>query len=135
MGEFQQDGGGRAAVISADKFGAAQRVDRIVMAHYDNDAIFCAGKFGDNVADGELPFHRVRREGIIFYLITFQVVGDVALEFPVILAANVAFAECSNFAGVLKRAFGIDVRKRSLVRSSVGAVPREQWRAECSSTG
>src|SRR5208283_3005989 len=113
VGEFEQDGGGRAAVVGAYVSGIAQRIVGVVVAHDDDDAVFGAGKFRDDVADGELPFYGVGGEGIVFDLIAFQVVEDITFQFLVILVAHVARAEGGDFAGVLEGAFGIDVREWS----------------------
>src|ERR1035438_7215084 len=73
VGVFEQDGGGGAAVVGTHVSDIAQRVVRVVVPHDDDDAIFFAGKFGDDVADGELPFHGVGDEGVVFHLIAFQI--------------------------------------------------------------
>src|SRR5271156_4262467 len=84
LGEFEQDGSGRAAIVGAYESRVAQGINRIVVAEDDDDAIFCAGKFSDDVADGELPFHGVGDDGVVFYVVGFEVVffeviDDVAL--------------------------------------------------------
>ena len=115
VGEFQQDGGGRAAVVGADEPGVAQWIDGVVVAEDDDDAVFGAGKFRDDVADGKFSLHGVGGKGIVFNLVALEMVDDVTLEFPVILAAHVARAEGGDFSGVLEGAFGIDVREWGIV--------------------
>ncbi len=83
------------------------------MAHDYDDAVFCAGKLRNDVADGELPFHGLGGKGVVFYLVAFEMVDDVALQFLVVLAAHIARAEGGNLARVLEGAFGIDVRDGS----------------------
>ena len=124
VGEFEQDGGGRAAVVGADETGVAQRVIGVVVAEDGDDAIFFAGKLRDDVADGELPFHRVGGKGVVFDLIAFQVIENVVLQLLVILVAHVALAEGGDFAGVLEGALGVDVREgrcRKLRWTTAGA--------------
>src|ERR1039458_796361 len=111
VGVFEQDGGGRAAVVGADVSDIAQRVVGVVVAEDSDDAIFCAGKFSDDVVDREVAFYGVGGKGVVFDLIAFEVVDDVALQLFVILAAHVARAEGGDLARVLEGAFGIDVRK------------------------
>src|SRR5713101_2959799 len=143
VGVFEQDGGGRAAIVRAYVSGIAQRVVGVVVAEDDDDAIFCAGKFGDDVADWELPFHRVGDKGVVFDLIGFEVffevIKDVALEFLVILAAHVARAEGGDLAGVLEGAFGIDVRERGVVGGGGFGCSWgrrfDLWRKECLGLG
>src|SRR5208282_3733969 len=117
VGVFEQDGGGRAAVVGAYEPGIAQRVDRVVVAEDDDDAVLGAGKFRDDVADGKFAFHSVGGEDIVFDLIAFEVVENVALKFFVILVAHVALAEGGDFSGVLEGAPRIDVRERGGVGS------------------
>src|SRR6266404_2617241 len=112
VGIFEQDGSGRTAIVGADEPGIAQWIDRVVVAEDHDDAIFFAGKFRDDVADREFPFHGVGGKGIIFDLISFEVVKNVAFEFLVILAAHIAWSERCDLAGVLESAFGIDMRER-----------------------
>ena len=100
------------------------------MAEDDDDAVFCAGKFCDDVADRELPFHGVGGKGVVFDLIAFEVVEDVAFELLVILAAHIARAEGGDLAGVLEGAFGIDVRERGVVG---GRGFGRSWRAAADS--
>src|SRR6266849_3994448 len=144
VGVFEQDGGGRAAIVGADVSGIAQRVVGVVVAEDDDDAVSSAGKFGDDVADGKLPFHGVGGKGVVFYLIAFEVVvleviKDVALEFLVILAAHVARAESGDLAGVLDGPFGIDVRERGVVGNGGFGQGRgrrfDLWRKECLGLG
>src|SRR5580698_2361047 len=78
IGKFEQDGGRRSAVVGADVSDIAQWVVGVVMAHDDDDAVFGAGKFRNDVADGEFSFDGIRGEGVVFYLVTFQVVDNVA---------------------------------------------------------
>ena len=78
---------------------------------------FDAGKFGDDVADREFAFDRVGGKGVVFDLIAFQVVDNVALQFLVIFAAHVARAEGGDLAGVLEGASGVDVGERTGVGS------------------
>src|SRR5277367_5799942 len=73
--ELEQDGRGRAAIIRAYESRVAQGIDRIVVAQDDDDAVFCAGKLRDDVADGKLPFYGVSGEGVVFYLICIEMVG------------------------------------------------------------
>src|ERR1017187_7420159 len=76
VGEFEQDGGGRSAIVGAYVSGIAQRVVGVVVAEDDDDAVFCAGKFGDDIAYRELPFWGVGGKSIIFHLhlFAFQVI-------------------------------------------------------------
>ncbi len=90
------------------------------MAHDDDNAILCAGKFRDDIADGKLSFDGVGGKGIIFDLIgsqvvVFQMIEDVALEFLVVLVAHVALAKGGDFAGVLEGALGVNVREWGVV--------------------
>ena len=78
------------------------------MAKDDNDAVFCARKLRENVADGKLPFRRVSDKGVVFDLIAFKMVDDIALKLFVILAADVARTEGGHLACVLKGALRID---------------------------
>src|SRR2546430_450851 len=59
VGIFEQDSGGRTAIVGADEPGVAQWINRVVVAEDNDDAIFCAGKFRKDVADGKLPFYGV----------------------------------------------------------------------------
>src|SRR5260221_11693199 len=104
VGILQQDCGGRTAIVGADEPGVAQWINRVVVAENDDDAIFCARKFRDDVADRELPFYGVGGKGVVFGLIAFLVVKNVAVEFLVILAAHVAWAEGGDLAGGLESA-------------------------------
>src|ERR1700733_6093418 len=97
IGEFEEDRGGRAAVVSAKVSDIAQRVVGVVVAEDDDDAVFSAGKFGNDVAYGKLPFHGVGGEGVVFDLVAFEVVDDVVFEFLMIFVAHVAWAESSDF--------------------------------------
>src|SRR6266852_3812097 len=112
VGVFEQDSSGRTAIVGADEPGVAQWINRVVVAEDDDDAIFCAGKFRDNVADRELPFHRVSGEGVVFDLIAFEVVENVTFELLMILASHIARAEGCDLPRVLEGAFGVDVWKR-----------------------
>src|ERR1019366_8074950 len=64
----------------------------------------------------KLPFHRVSGKGVVFHLIAFQVVENIAFELLVILAAHIPRSEGGNLARVLEGAFRIDMRKRGGVR-------------------
>ena len=115
VGVFEEDGGGRPAVVGADESHIAQRVVGVVVAHDDDDAVFFAGKFGDDVVDGELAFHGVGGKDIVFNLIALKMAGDVALKFLVVLAAQIAGTEGGDLAGVLEGARGINVRERGVI--------------------
>src|SRR5258706_2427598 len=118
VGILQQDCGGRTAIVGADEPGVAQWINRVVVAENDDDAIFCARKFRDDVADRELPFYGVGGKSVLFDLIAFLVVKKVAFEVLVFLAAHVAWAECVDLAGLLAVAFGIDMPECSGVECS-----------------
>src|SRR5208283_908489 len=115
VGVFEQDGGGRAAVVGAYEAGVAQGINGVVVAEDGDDAVFGTGKFGDDVADGKLPFYGVGGESDVFYLVAFQMIDYVVLQFFVILVAHVTGAEGGDFFGVLEGALGIDVRERGVV--------------------
>src|ERR1700733_10141932 len=108
IGEFEEDRGGRAAVVSAKVSDIAQRVVGVVVAEDDDDAVFSAGKFGNDVAYGKLPFHGVGGEGVVF-------------DFLMIFVAHVAWAESSDFASVLEGPLRVDMRKRGVVGLGCGA--------------
>src|SRR5260370_1279533 len=133
VGVFEQDGGGGAAVVRAYVSGIAQRVVGVVVAEDDDDAVSSAGKFGDDVADGKLPFHGVGGKGVVFDLIAFEevvfeVIKNVVFEFLVILTSHIAGAKGRDLARVLEGAFGIDVRERGGIwRRGLGR--RGRWRA------
>src|SRR5260221_11382671 len=98
VGILQQDCGGRTAIVGADEPGVAQWINRVVVAENDDDAIFCARKFRDDVADRELPFYGVGGKGVLFDLIAFLVGQNEEFEFLLILAPPVSLAEAGDLA-------------------------------------
>src|SRR5260370_18686750 len=99
VGVFEQDGGGGGAVVRAYVSGIAQRVVGVVVAEDDDDAVSSAGKFGDDVADGKLPFHGVGGKGVVFDLIGFEEVDFGAIK-------NVAFEFFASLSSLIVRAKG-----------------------------
>ena len=110
VGEFEQDGGGRAAVVGAYVAGVAQRIVGVVVAGDDDDAVARAGKLGDDVAHGKLAFGRVGGEGIVFDLVVFQVRQDVVFELLVIRAADGRGPKATTSRVYCMARFGVEGR-------------------------
>ncbi len=108
VGQFEQDGSGRAAVVGADVAGVAQRIVGVVVAGDDDDAFARAGKFGDYISYGKLAFGSVGGEGVVFDLVVLEVGQDVIFQLLVIRAADRAGAEGYDLAGVLHGASGVE---------------------------
>src|SRR5260370_30588661 len=107
VGVFEQDGGGGGAVVRAYVSGIAQRVVGVVVAEDDDDAVSSAGKFGDDVADGKLPFHGVGGKGVVFDLIAFEevlfeVLKNVVFGFLIILPSHISGAQRPDLPRVLQ---------------------------------
>ena len=108
VGQFEQDGGGGAAVVGADVAGIAQRIVGVVVAGDDDHAVARAGKFGDDISHRKFAFGSVGGEGVVFHVIVLQVGEDVVFELLVIRAADGARAEGDHLAGVLHGAGGVE---------------------------
>ena len=108
VGQFQQNGGGGAAVVGTDVPGIAQRVIGVVVAGDDDHAVARAGKLGDDVAHRKLAFGSVGGEGVVFHMVVFEMRQDVVFKLLVIGAADGARAESDHLAGVLQRAGGVE---------------------------
>src|ERR1700677_3420256 len=117
IGKLEQDGGRRSTVVGTHISDITQRVIGVVVTHDDNNAVFGARKFRNDVADRKFSFDGIRGKGVVYYLIAFQVVDEVALQPLVIFAAHVTRTEGGNFAGVCEGALGIDLRERCFVGS------------------
>src|ERR1700691_1813481 len=115
IGKLEQDGGRRSTVVGTHISDITQRVIGVVVTHDDNNAVFGAGKFRNDVADRKFSFHGISGKGVVFYLIAFEVVDEVALQSLVISVAHVTRTEGGHFAGVREGALGIDMRERCIV--------------------
>ncbi len=73
VGQFEQDGGRRAAVVGAYVAGIAQRIVGVVVAGDHDHAVARTGKLGDDVAHRKFAFGGVGGEGVVFDLVVLQV--------------------------------------------------------------
>src|SRR5580704_10174584 len=121
VGQFQQDGGGRAAVVGSDISCVAQGIIGVVVTGDNDHTLSSSRKLCNQVAYRKFPIRGIGNESVFFDTVPLQVIEDVVFQFLVIGAPDGTRAERHNLARVLHGPGSIERFRLSLL---------DPWQAE-----